>query len=83
VALDPLSKELLVHLGSAEDDAFDLTIFIAFDDLDLPSRHDGNGDAATIEAAELIEVFSYQVGPSDIHEPTMRLPLDWNPLLLH
>jgi hypothetical protein len=83
VVLDPGGKELSVEVGSAEDEGFSLTILIAFADLHLLSQDDSDGDEAATEAAELIEAFSRQVGPGDIHEPTVRLPLDWNPLLLH
>jgi hypothetical protein len=83
VVLDPLGKELWVEVGSAEDEGFSFTILIALADLRSISRGDIDAQTATTEVAELIQVFSFQVGPSDIHEPTVRLPLDWNPLLLH
>lgn len=84
VSLDPRQQNLEIRLGSADDPGFGLTILIDIADiqpLDVQDRDADDNDPAIREVSELLMVFTRQASPSDVHEPTIRLPLDWNPYI--
>ena len=71
---------LAIELRSAR--AQDRTFSIKICSADVPITDPVRAGRESIEyVVELLEVFSHQVDPDEVHDSHIHLPLEWNPYI--